>query len=348
MPKSNTSRGATAQPPGDEGLSPPPITADVDLRNFSYLPLDVQRLRDSDLALMCPGEAFKANTLLWCVSWHQVPAGSVPDDDRWLARHSGAGARWSKIKSDALWGFTKCSDGRWYHRVVVEKAKEAWSSKREQALRTLKARIAAIEKRLEKAKSESDAEHLKAMLNGLQGQLSQAIVRSVDATATDPVADSKGREDGREDGRERDSVPPAKLPADDVAAQAVIEVWNGAAERVNRELDRNEWPLVQKLTPDRRKVITARLKTYGLEKIKVAIERASTDPWARGEAQRKPEFANWHFDFDCLLRDKVFIKFLEKPADDGRRPAHQASGIEAFARGAMSGADKPLKGILDR
>jgi hypothetical protein len=49
-------------------LKPPPIPSDVDLRDFPFMPLDVLRLRDSDLATLTTGEEFKAAVLLWCAA----------------------------------------------------------------------------------------------------------------------------------------------------------------------------------------------------------------------------------------------------------------------------------------
>ena len=86
------------------------------------MPLDVLRLRDSDLAALSSGDEFKAAVLLWCVAWHQVPAASLPNDDRLLARYSGTGALWRKVKAEALRGFVECDDGRLYHATIAEKA----------------------------------------------------------------------------------------------------------------------------------------------------------------------------------------------------------------------------------
>jgi hypothetical protein len=74
-----------------------------------------------------PAEAFKAMMLLWCAAWHEVPAGSLPDDDHHIAELAGlamddAGAL---IKASALTGFTRHSDGRLYHPIIVEKAVSA-------------------------------------------------------------------------------------------------------------------------------------------------------------------------------------------------------------------------------
>lgn len=107
-------------------LTPP----DCDLRGLSYMPLDVQRLRDSDLALISTGDEFKAAVLLWSISWSQVPAASLPDDDRLLAALVRLDNRaWKKVREVALRGWIKCSDGRLYHPVVAEKACDAWKDR---------------------------------------------------------------------------------------------------------------------------------------------------------------------------------------------------------------------------
>lgn len=117
-------------------VSGPLVPAEVDLRDFGFMPLDVLRLRDSDLMALSTGDEFKAAVALWCVAWHQVPAASLPNDDRLLARYSGAGAAWRKVKAEALRGFVECSDGRLYHATIAEKAREAWESKLAQRART--------------------------------------------------------------------------------------------------------------------------------------------------------------------------------------------------------------------
>jgi hypothetical protein len=135
---------------------PEPLTpAECDLRDFAFMPLDVQRLRDSDLAALESPEACWAAVLLWCVAWHQVPPGSLPDDDRLLARFTGyqrAPRDWQRIRPGAMRGWIKCSDGRLYHPVIAEKAKEAWTGKLRQRWQTECARVRkANERREDKA-----------------------------------------------------------------------------------------------------------------------------------------------------------------------------------------------------
>lgn len=117
--------------PMDLSAFPPPVPGTLDLRHFKDMPLEVRRVRDSDIIGIGDAEIFRCNFSLWCGSWHQVPAGSVPDDDATLARMAGLGRdlrTWMKIKAHALHGFYRFNDGRWYHRVVCEKAVESWNS----------------------------------------------------------------------------------------------------------------------------------------------------------------------------------------------------------------------------
>jgi hypothetical protein len=110
----------------------PLVPLEVDLRDFPFLPLDAARLRDSDFAVESTGDEFRAALLLWCTSWHQQPAASLPDNERALAMFAGYGRDlkgWQKVAIGALRGFQRCDDGRLYHPVLAEKALDAWDGK---------------------------------------------------------------------------------------------------------------------------------------------------------------------------------------------------------------------------
>jgi hypothetical protein len=110
-------------------LPPPLVPAIVDLREFAYMPLDVVRLRDSETAVRTRGDEFRCAVILWCASWHQVPASSLPHDDLILSDLAGFGRavrEWKKVREGALRGFILCSDQRLYHPVVAEKAIGSW------------------------------------------------------------------------------------------------------------------------------------------------------------------------------------------------------------------------------
>src|SRR5689334_16258163 len=102
------------------------------------MPVDTVCVLDSDLFAVSTGDEFKAGTALQYKSWHQVPAGSLPNDDRVLAHLSGAGTRWKRVKAMALRGFVLCSDGRFYHPVIAEKALEAWEHRKAQRAKAAK------------------------------------------------------------------------------------------------------------------------------------------------------------------------------------------------------------------
>ncbi|EIF30943.1 hypothetical protein BCh11DRAFT_06455 [Burkholderia sp. Ch1-1] len=108
---------------------PNPLTpADCELREFPFMPLEVKRLLSSETWVLGTGDERAAAITLWLESWHQVPAASLPDNDRMLA-HLSQSKTWKKSREHALRGWVRCSDGRLYHAVVAEKALEAWLSK---------------------------------------------------------------------------------------------------------------------------------------------------------------------------------------------------------------------------
>lgn len=110
---------------------PSPLTPpDCDLTGYRWMPLDVVRVIDSDTFGLSTGDEFKTAFRLWAKSWLQVPAASLPDDDRLLAHLAGLELpAWKKRKVISLRGFIKCSDGRLYHPVIAEKALEAMSKR---------------------------------------------------------------------------------------------------------------------------------------------------------------------------------------------------------------------------
>lgn len=108
------------------------------------MPLHVARLRDSDLAAEESPEACWYAVLLWAASWHQIPAGSLPNNDAVLTRLIGLGRdvkTFAEHKDAAMRGFVLCDDGRLYHPVVAEQVIVAWQGKLQQRWRTECARI---------------------------------------------------------------------------------------------------------------------------------------------------------------------------------------------------------------
>src|ERR1700730_18674274 len=102
----------------------PPIRSDANVRSILDMHLDVETIFAfaNEVSL----EVLGAAMLLRCWAWHQVPAGSLPDNDEALAAMVGLRRDvWHRVRALALDGFARCSDGRLgrlYHHVIVEKA----------------------------------------------------------------------------------------------------------------------------------------------------------------------------------------------------------------------------------
>ncbi|MBV8772809.1 MAG: DUF1376 domain-containing protein [Deltaproteobacteria bacterium] len=133
MPNDGNKRPGQSDPAGeDPSPLPEPLTgSDIDVRDLDGFYLNVERLLASELVALCTPEEGWAALMLWCRAWKQLPAGSLPNDDRILASFSRAGNRWPKIKDAALRGFVLCSDGRLYHRVLCEEAQRAFQKKKQ-------------------------------------------------------------------------------------------------------------------------------------------------------------------------------------------------------------------------
>lgn len=173
-------------------MKEPLTTPDVDLRNFAFMPLDVVRLRDSDLVAQASDAAFRAAVLLWCAAWHQVPAGSLPDDERALAHLSGFGRdlrSWRSVRDEALRGFEKCSDDRLYHLVIAEKAIEAWSKKQAFKKRTAAARATKAAKASVTEPETGDVADHKGQGTGDRGQGQATAANAAAATPPPPALD---------------------------------------------------------------------------------------------------------------------------------------------------------------
>ena len=119
---------ATAPLPAPAPLSAP----DCDLRGYEFMPLFGTKLFGSELyqlALDNPRAGWAALKLWWEAFGKQCPAGSLPADDRILARYADFGSDlrgWNKVKAIALRGFILCSDGRLYHPFYCALAATAY------------------------------------------------------------------------------------------------------------------------------------------------------------------------------------------------------------------------------
>ena len=179
-------------------LPAPLVPAEVDLRDFPYLPMDISRLFGSEFHARAGDTTWRAGVTLYLKSFHQVPAASIPDDDIAMARLAELGRdlkTWAKIKADVLRGWRKCSDGRWHHPVVAEKALEAWIER----LNQRKASAAGNAKRY---KVPFDAAPFDAAVNDSLARLAALNPNSRTLTKRVP------RGAARSDARTPDELPP--------------------------------------------------------------------------------------------------------------------------------------------
>lgn len=211
-----------------EPLTPP----DCDLRGMPFMPLDVVRLADSDLFALSTGDEFKAAVALWCKSWLQVPAASLPDDDRILAHLSGAGTRWARVKAMALRGWVKATDGRLYHPVVAEKAREAWRHRQMQRARANKRWGNAGEQTV--------------------GNATEDPPQSRGYAAASPAA-MQGRGTVKGEGESRDtslrSVSPAREARHEIVDRDFEDFWSAYPRKVGKEAARKAWKTARKRAP---------------------------------------------------------------------------------------------------
>ncbi len=111
-------------------LPAPLVAADVDVRDLDSFLFNVERLMASELVALSSHEVVAAALFLWCRAWKQMPAASLPDDDRVICAYSRLSVtRYRKLKTEILRGFVKCSDGRLYHRTLAAEANAAFARK---------------------------------------------------------------------------------------------------------------------------------------------------------------------------------------------------------------------------
>lgn len=171
----------------------------VDLRDFTYMPLHIARLQKSKAWLECkrfPELAFYLMNL-WMRAWHEVPAGSIEDDDDVLADAAMCPMpRWMKIKNHVLRNWEKKEDGRLYHSTVTEIAADSWQAKIKQRNRTAAARVAKLSQRQSQTGDRTPTE---------------TVTISVTESVTDNVTASKGsiREEKEREERKEDKTADA-------------------------------------------------------------------------------------------------------------------------------------------
>lgn len=303
---------------------PDPLTpADCDLRGMPFMALDVVRLLDSDFFALSTGEEFKAGVALWAKSWNQIPAGSLPVNDRVLAHLAGVDQkRWPKVREIALHGWVEASDGRLYHPVVAEKAREAWEDRKQ--YRSDRSADAERKAREREERSQMFAALKGAGLNlawntktgdlrrlmadhGLSVQtdsrdqsqepvtdLSQPVTRTVTAkTETGTGIEEKSFALVAADA----ATSVGKVSSDEV--RTAFAEWNDLAKRVGL-------PTARDFTDDRRKKIASRLRAVGLDGWRSVLATIEASEFCRGGGER-----GWRISLDDLFQNRTWNKLRD-------------------------------------
>lgn len=308
-----------------------PLTpADCDLQDFAFMPLDVGRLRDSDLASDESPEACWAAVLLWAASWHQVPAASIPDNDNWIAKQAGYAQRgkiakeWSNVRPGALRGWVLCSDGRYYHPVVAEKALDAWRSKLEQRWRSECGRIKKHNQRHGTSIECLDFESWTAAGRPLGHPL------PVPGDNTDLLGDntgdtgSKRQGEGQGQGLKKGAKAPSSAraptcPYDDIVAayHEILPEFVGCkvmdAGRKAAIKSRWDWVLSSTKPDGSRRATNA---AEGMEWFRSYFERARENDFLMGRTPKTGAHANWRPDIEYLMKSAGLKQVLEKTATE--------------------------------
>lgn len=112
-----------------------PLTpAEADLTGYAFMPLFGEQLFGSDFNLEASDAEFRAAVRIWWAAWTQVPAASLPNDEKKLCQLAGLGregmTKWKKMRPVVMRNFVLCSDGRLYHRVLAPHAIAAWEERK--------------------------------------------------------------------------------------------------------------------------------------------------------------------------------------------------------------------------
>lgn len=320
-------------------LPTPPVPADADLRGMDFMPLKGDRLFNSETWIEASNEGRVAALRQW---WHafskEVPAGSLPDNDRLLAVYAGYGETaikaWRKIKAEAMKGWFKCSDGRLYHKFLAELVCEAWDKRLDyRGEQDAKAeRQRRWRERLKKLSGLLRAKGI-AVPRGAKMETLEKMCRDagVDVSETEGDAVVDVSRDGGEIGKtgtgNRQGQGQGKVVKDEAeassgAAAASPRRDGPQAAMVSRaEVDQAYalWtPVAYELripdpgflNPDRRSILTARLaECGGIEGWKLALENLRAATFLRDQADpSKPK--HW-VNLASLLKPENFTGLME-------------------------------------
>lgn len=88
-------------------------------------------------------------------------------------------------------------------------------------------------------------------------------------------------------------------------------------EYFNKQVRDGGIPKIHLMTPKRKSMVTARLKEYGEESVRLMIDKAAVSSFLNGKSER-----GWMASFDWIMRPNNFAKVLEGNYDDRKQGNH--------------------------
>jgi uncharacterized protein YdaU (DUF1376 family) len=216
--------------------------------------------------------------------------GDVPDDDQRVAKMIGCHWReWKAVKGELIaLGKVWIEGGKLQAKRVQDTLKEAARFSQDQS----KKASSGWEKR------KSDNENNDTVMPSGNASTPTATPTPID--------------------RKEDVTTVTSLVPDDV--DEAVQIYNVMAKRVGL-------PFAQKITPERKQKIRARLKDCGgLPGWRVAMDKLADSPLCRGEK------SDWKADLDFVLKPAKFVKLMEGSYDGKTTASGPSKSAEKFSR----------------
>lgn len=296
-----------------------PLTeAKANLNMLDYM-LIKKSLIDSEFVNANDPSIVGTGIILWMKAWYQVPAGSLPDDDRSLCNMAMYGRDvegWRAVRDTVLRGWIKCSDGRLYHPVMAEAVNTAWTGHR---LSVYKRKAQTLNKRNQRDpnnkhgvptfKEWCDAgcpddlndvlgiERPKRGRKPLDVELPQIEPVELPATPYAPLRDVVVNEDGGKHVATLDGSPahiedgvnvlmpvePRKLTAEEMRTEQAVEIVNYYMTELNHD------KITDKVRREHITSIKGHLKNgCTLEELKHIVDYAKDNSWMNGTDPKSP------------------------------------------------------------
>lgn len=118
----------------------PPYPPDTRAKGWR-LELHVELIEQLAEFVLAPAEVRAWQIYLFFVAWKQTPAGSLDGSDSLIAARMGMPAKtFAKYRDALMRGWVKCSDGRWYHHLMIECVLNMLAKRGKDALRSAQRR----------------------------------------------------------------------------------------------------------------------------------------------------------------------------------------------------------------